>query len=330
MLHKKYKFIAILIIPITIFIVYWFFDANQSFPKVKNSYVMPSEQYGALSSDGIYLYTSTHKKINLQNGSESFIEFITKSNLLPAFAILDLSPNGNYLTAQRGSLENYDRYLLDLQAESYQKESNMCISWSGNSKRCLEFFNFHLVEMPENKIVEGWSKNEDFRDVDNISGDYIFLWDTNKNIPIAEIYPCDTESKETFTYCLVSLAYDRGRFNLENKSGNLTAISIFEVPNSMEVVSYIFDPTGQYILFAVWEHNGEYIYGDYDTDTVSDTALILVDWRNKKSQEIFRLSNITLENVAVSRGSSSIQWSSDGSTILISRNNAPAIVLKLK
>lgn len=84
------------------------------------------------------------------------------------------------------------------------------------------------------------------------------------------------------------------------------------------------------MLFAIWEHDGEYVSGKYDTSTVTDTVLVLVDWRTKKSTELFRLSSIDSSNIAVGRGSSALQWSSDGSTIFIARNYAPAIVLKIK
>lgn len=128
---------------------------------------------------------------------------------------------------------------------------------------------------------------------------------------------------------MVSLAYDEGSFPLQKDREYATIMPILEIEPPQEVVSYIFDPTGRYVLFAVWEHNGEYISRKYDTNTVTDTVLILVDWRTKKARNFSPFTNDS-KNTAVGRGSFALQWSADGSTIFIARNYVPAIILKLK
>ncbi len=329
-IRKSFTILAITLIAV-ISAGYWYFFREQVFPLVESAFVMPVEEHGALSPDGSFIYTSTHTKVDVQDGLQTYNGFDFRFDIYPAWSIMDLSPNGRYLTAQTGSMGNYYKYLLDITEKTYREESHMCNSWSGDSTRCLEFFQFELVEMPENKVVEEWSRNEDFRNLRNVSGDYIFLWDMDKRIPVAEIYPCDDEGNNTSsTQCIVSLSYDEGRFPLHKDREHATIAPILEIEPPQEVVSYIFDPTGRFVLFAIWEHYGEYVSGKYDTSTVTDTVLVLVDWRTKKSTELFRLSSIDSSNIAVGRGSSALQWSSDGSTIFIARNYAPAIVLKIK
>lgn len=331
-LRKKFFLIMTIMVLLVVFVIgYVFAHSFYTFPGVRSAFVAPLEEMEAvLSPDGSFVYSSLQSKVDLRDGTVTQNE-LARQLLYPAWVFLDLSPNGRYLTAATGTDQDDHFYLLDLEGVAYQEGSHMCESWSADSTHCLEIFRSQLIEMPSNQVMEEWSRNEDFQKIRNVSGDYVFLWDMDRRIPIAEIYPCmDEKGKETNVYCLVSLSYDEISFSKYKDREHATVVPIFEVSPPKEVVSWIFDPTGRYALFAVWEHEGNYVSGDYDVSTVIDTALVLVDWRAKTSKEIFRISSIDPEHVAVSRGSSALEWSSDGSTILVWRYNIPPVILKVK
>lgn len=331
-MKKKQFFIGLAVILSILVTGYWYFSRPHSFPSVQASFIMPVKEYGILAPDGNSIYTDLVSFMDIHTGTWSNIEIAdAPPGLTLANSFLDISPGGRYLTASTDSSFGSSNYLVDVEKKNYQEGSYLCESWSGDSRRCVEAIHSQLIEMPANQVVEDWSRTVDFRELSEVSGDYIFLWDRNQRIPVAEIYPCPNENSDrTTAYCLVSLSAGDNVFRKYTFSQPPVILPIFEIAPPQEVVSYTFEPTGKYVLFAVWENKGEYISGDYDASTVVDTALVLVDWRTKKSREIFRILEIDSEHVAVSRGASALQWSSDGSTILVYRNYAPAIVLKLK
>jgi len=339
MITKKKHLIPVITVLVVLIAGYWYIVNLQHFPSIESAFIVPVnsdgfiapvEEDGVLAPDGSYIYTSFHSRVNLSNGLISSNELAYQLDLEIARSFLSLSPNGHYLTGETGGDESH-RYLLDMKEKSYQEESHLCQSWSRDSTRCLEVFHSSLVDMPSNKVIEEWSRNEDFTKIRNVSGSYVFLWDMDRHIPIAEVYPClNKKGEETNVYCLVSLSYDEIGFSKYKDREHSTIVPILEVQPPREVVSWIFDPKGKYVLFAVWEHAGEYVSGYNDLDTITDSILILVNWRTKQSEEIFRISDIDNTHVAVGRGSSALQWSSDGSTIFISRSYAPAVVLKIK
>lgn len=337
---KKKQFLIGLVVILSILVTgYWYFFRPQPFPSVQASFIVPViREYGVHTPDGVLapdgnsIWIGLVSSIDVRTGAWSSIKIVDAPlGLTLAHIFLDISPNGRYLTASAGSSFGFSNYLVDVEQKNYQEGIYLCESWSGDSTRCLEAIFSRLVEMPANQVVEDWSRTVDFRKSSEVSGDYIFLWDRKQRIPVAEIYPCPSENDDQATaYCLVSLSAGDNVFRKYTSSQPPVILPIFEIALSQKVASYTFDPTGKYVLFAVWENKGEYTSGDYDTSTVVDTVLVLVDWRTKKSREIFRISEIDPEHVVVSRGASALEWSSDGSTILVYRNYAPAIVLKLK
>jgi hypothetical protein len=320
--------VGVVVMAIVSLIGYWHFSRPRPFPSVETSFIMPANEDGILAPDGNSMYTDLVSSMDVRTGAWSSIEIADAPlGLTLASSFLDISPSGRYLTASTDSSFGLSHYLVDVEKKNYQEGSYLCESWSGDSTRCVDSIDSQLIEMPANKAVEEWSRSVDFRKLSNVSGDYSFLWDMDQNIPAAQIYPCN---EQRTSYCLVSLSLSDNVFRKYKDSQQPIALPILELAPSQEVSSYIFDPTGRYVLFAVWENKGEYVKGDYDSSTVTDTALVLVDWRTKENKEIFRISTIDPAHVVVSRGSSALQWSSNGSTILISRFDASDVVLKLK
>jgi len=319
---KKKPFLVGSIIILSVLLVgYWYFVHLRPLPSVQAAFIMPVDEYGVIAPDGTFMYTSLQTLIDLQTGVESSNDPAYQLKLDVAWPFLHLSPDGRYLTAKSVEDRNHN-YLLDMKEKTYQEDSYLCKSWSGDSTRCVEVFDGQLIEMPANKVIEGWNRKEDFRKLSNVSGDATILWDMKRKIPVAHIINKGMAGKLS----LASYSYDQ--YNPDPEHAII--LPILEIQPPREIVSFVFDPSGQYILLAVWEHEGEYQVDDYDTSTVTDTVLILVDWRAKENKEIFRISSIDPKHVAVSRGAGSLEWSSDGSTILVYRYYAPAVVLKIK
>ncbi|RME55915.1 hypothetical protein D6779_11615 [Candidatus Parcubacteria bacterium] len=97
-----------------------------------------------------------------------------------------------------------------------------------------------------------------------------------------------------------------------------------------QLAGMVFDPTGEYVLLAEWQCSPDAPtpcrITPYYADNVYDSALFLVRWKTGEQQELIRLSEIDHEHV-VAHGY--MAWSADGSTILVSRYDAPPVVLKV-
>ena len=130
----------------------------------------------------------------------------------------------------------------------------------------------------------------------------------------------NAEGKETGTTWGLEALSDSSATDVYFES--LTSVAL---PN--RVVSWVMDPTGRYVLLVVWERTavptGE---REFSTDYVTDSVLLLIDWRTKTSREWLRLSDSDTSRI-VARD---VAWSADGSTVLVPRQDAPPLVLKVK
>jgi len=317
--------------------------SQSEFPIIKSIIESPIAGFGGgelaeyvLIPDGSAVYNYYGEKISVEKGEKS--KSFLKNGLLQLGNSLRISPNGQYLSGfqtrygQELSREYFIFNIPNQTSTSYQIGNGYpAISWSPNSSRFLVNDYATLVSVPDMQTTTSWNTEVDFKKTKNTYGDGLFLWDADQNIPVASISGCGL-------YCLI----DKGNKNNEtigwtlipiteilNKSGHKLFEPVIDVPSPNAVVDISFDPSGRYILFVVWE---QLTMPDKDLNplskNVTDSILLLVDWRTKKSTELLRLSNIDKQRFVVQPDS--IRWSSDGSTILIPREDAEALVLKLK
>ena len=115
-----------------------------------------------------------------------------------------------------------------------------------------------------------------------------------------------------------------------NRQENTNIEIFFGLSLPDAVVDWSFDPSGQYVVFAIWNQSAMPLEFDQTiSKNVLDSTLVLVDWRTKQSIELLKLSKVDPQNYIIQWGGS-LRWSSDGSTLLVPREGAEALVLKLK
>ena len=106
---------------------------------------------------------------------------------------------------------------------------------------------------------------------------------------------------------------------------------VYESQPPDNVVDVIFDPSGDYLVLTQWKCDPNdprqcSQYPDaYYTNSVMDTVILLVNWRTGEQKELFRLSDIVPDHLI----GSYTTWSMDGSTLLLWRQDAPPVVLKI-
>ncbi len=300
---------------------------RQPFPVIDSARVVEIKDYGGypttLSPDGSKAFNSMTIYYDLKDGSPQANTAAFDAGAPGANEFLSMSPNGRFMTAEH--------YLIDLEQKTYRDDAFACKSWSKDSMRCIDI-NGDLIDVLKNQKVEGWNDNVDFTKVKNTSGNGDYLWDNDRNIPIAYINPCPIQNDQTGetldTQCKLktpSLDFH------QNKEGRSEALLEVSMPSS--VVGWTFDPTGRYVLLAIWDRKpGDYTkYEDYTSpQNVVDTRFILIDWRTKKNVELARLSEFVPNNPVFGGFFVTIPWSSDGSTVMIPISGYQALILKIK
>lgn len=285
----------------------------------------------ALSPDGKRAYNSMAIYYSLETGSPQSDDLAFKLGAAGATTWLSISPTGRFITGTFGSQE--DR-LLDLELQTFQDVAFTCKSWSRDGSRCIDIHG-ELFDVVENRKVENWEDNLDFRDVKNISGNGDYLWDNDRNIPIAHIFPCperdDLVGKIVETWC--QLVPPSVHYSAQKQQGVVDNLVEINLPSS--ATGWTFDPTGKYVLLAVWDRKPitystplEWALALDNYDNVLDTRLLLINWKNKKMTELGRLSQLA-PGFPVSR-IGGLQWSANGSTILVLLEDYHFLVIKVR
>lgn len=300
-------------------------DLGENFIIINTSYIEQIDGINAvngLSSDGSKLYLSFTKYYDVENK-------IIQDNISAFEALapgarqsLSLSRMDMFMTA--GDISN--NFIFDFMQKSYNKFDFLCKSWSNNNNNCIDI-NGNLIKVSNNEKIENWDNNIDFNEVENISGNGDYLWDDNLNLPIAVIKPCPTSEDITKkiidTSCkLITPSLD---FNQQTEGIEKNIINI-DLPNT--VIDWTFDPSGRFILLAIWEReSANDVLENFTSDkNVIDTRLVIVDWKTGETFDLIKLSEI-IPNYPVSLFYGNMQWSSDGSTIFVPLSSEMGFVI---
>lgn len=249
------------------------------------------------------------------------------------------SPDGRYIAVTTMELDYQKKdvgdrpvYLLDTQAQTVRRLAGVSSleQWSPvNSDRLFaESSEGPLWDVSSNTGIASWGP-VDIRSATELAGNGRYLWDAELNVPIGWAYSKsiqDSSGQETgqieVGISSVFAPYD------ESKA---IWIPVLSLPSTQRHDSPIFDPTGRYLLLTLVEPllDGSATAPTPDLNTenqnITDSVLLLVDWRTQEQTELFRLSLVDPAQVVIEE----IAWSADGSTIVISRKDASAVVLKI-
>lgn len=279
----------------------------------------------ALSPDGSIVYEGLGSYYLLEDSTWHTIDWgDTGADLAREFT--SISPTGRFMTASYSK-----NYLLDTKENSCRDDAFLCKSWSSDGLRCIDI-NGRLVDILKNQKIEEWDNNIDFTQVKNVSGNGDYLWDEDRKIPIAFIVPCPLRDEKTGEINKTSCELQALSKNF-NPAAEGYAKPFLETKGYDTVVDWTFSPNGKYILLAIWEQSPHPYNGLQDfsnSDFVTDTRLVLVDWRTGKTFALARLSQFIPEHpVSVYFGN--MQWSADGNTIIVPIDErGELLVLKIK
>jgi hypothetical protein len=314
----------------------WRQAQSSPFPQIVSGRVVEVEDgpiYSkiVLNPDGSRAYDSMAYYYLLEDGAPQSDDLAFKLGAAGATIWLSVSPTGRFIT---GSLDQHKDYLLDLEQKSFHDVVFTCESWSRDGLRCIDI-NGNLFDILGNQKVEKWDNNLDFREAKNVSGNGQYLWDNDRNVPIAHMFGCPQRDALTLeiieTWC--QLLPPSVRYSEQKSLGLVDNLVEITMPDS--VVGWTFDPTGKYVLLAIWERKPK-SYTTYEelvsSENVLDTRLLLVNWHTKRTFELGRLSQFTPDSPIMAYPSiNGPQWSADGSTILISLyDHKHLLVLKVK
>ena len=346
---KKTKFFFLLTL-IMLFLV----SCSLRFPKAASYYTSPFELTDeeklwraslALSPDGSSIVVDGKYLANLVTGEREdlYERFkVGRDTTLKAHDILNHSAywsfDGRYLGMLADhyeptsvSAEGEVTYIFDLQDNTFRRYDMWSSAFSPfNSNQILT--SKGVYNLNDGTIIP-FSPDYDFRQEKEFGATgypiNFFLWGKNLGIPIAQIskLPHNTIEKEHSEVVVKSFDWYHPVPPAEIAYTVSTGF-VSKRPNRLS--GYFFDPTGEYILISEWQcHEGPTpctvtpVY----VDNVYDTILTLVRWRTGEQKELIKLSEIDSENV-IAYGY--MAWSTDGSTIYISRHNAQPVVLKVK
>lgn len=317
-----------------------------SFPKVKSFYISPfeltadeKEYYTALalspggemmavaSVNGSYAVANlaTGEREALTSNLENWQNTILANHDLVGY-LVDWSFDQRYLGFSADHYElNSNRpagmalYVFDMQEDTFTRyDVGAGIFSPFNSDQVMigiDVYNLRDGTMISSPVDFDFAQEQEFGAT--VQGK---LWSKKLGVPVAEL---QTSSKDVSTEITID------SFNLIQPKYSIPIGFTSKHPN--ELVKSLFDPTGKYVLTVEWQCSESptscATSPVFYSDNVYDTVLTLIHWRTKKQQELIQLSEIDPENVLAD---GYMAWSADGSTIFISRKDAPAVVLKLK
>jgi hypothetical protein len=316
---------------------------SSRFPTISDIVISPITGFGGgelcdyvLLPDGKAIINYYGEKINIRTGNISR-PFDGNGIFVPGNA-LHMSLDGKYLSGVKTYYDpdlNRIDYIFDLSTQKitqyWMNGGIPAISWAPDHSRFLVSDYKTLVSVPDMKQITDWDKSVEFSNITNTSGDGMFLWDKKQNIPVAAIRGCgiycqlyaEFTDKDRIEWGLISI---NDLTNSQDFSLRETITSI-QLPNA--VVDWTFDPSGRYVLLSVWEQSKMSTDDDQPLSVnVTDSVLLLMDWKTKQSVELARLSKIDKFHLVAQPAT--IRWSSDGSTILWPREGAGALVLGIQ
>lgn len=313
----------------------------------------------AISHNGQYLASDATGWVDIDTGEKSFplADYVgIPQNQHIDSETVGWSPDDRFFASGGASFDSEvnslssSTYIFDNQTHAAMKVSGKIHYWSPFNARYFLGSSDHGWGMfaVDNSAPIFLNESIDFQAEAEFGGTNELLWSKRLGRPVArlEISPIlSDESHETgIGTTELGLKKQTGKFNLYIKSfSNPTEpfmqfsppyqMTIAENPPLNNLINAIFDPTGKYILIEQWECSNTLLEGcssdflSFDTKNVTDTMLTLIDWKTGEKQEIYRVSQLGTDNVV---GAYSLAWSADGSTIIIGRYNAQAVVLKIK
>jgi len=325
------------------------------FPTLQKAYAAPVNMQMwtngavpfALSPDGQFVIYGSSGWIRLDTGEESYPlanYAITPEGYMGIGMNYGWSPDGRYFAmttfydnrspgANRNPIYIFDSQTLI--GSKIEGDVGNFYMWSPfNSGRFLANF---YPEGPSMFDLQGSApvpvrEAIDFRQEQEVGGTDSYLWSKRLDTPIAAISTISVmdengEWTDRSQVCIdsfsIPMKYEHPAYR----------VSVAENPPLDNLIEAIFDPTGEYVLLVQWQCSDSSlahctdINGHADTQNVTDTVLTLIKWRTGEKQELFRLSQIDQQNVI---GSAPVAWSADGSTIVLGRYNASAVVIKVK
>lgn len=309
-------------------------ELGNNFPAIAQSFItsvmIDDFNVFALSPDRETVTDYAFTQTNLTTGEQTqlFLDTLGLDSYGSTGGLMGWSIDGRYLAATQivyapdSAILDKPVVIIDTTTNTARYYPGVFNGWSAvNSERFMTN-NFTPTNVSDGSEVLPW-KLIDYRDV-AVKGYGEYLWDANQNLPIAHMTwnsQLNSDGTETGRHVNEIVSYDKGR---------TIHVPVYTEKPLQRTVNTVFDPTGQYILLTVWERSKIPAAGNDEIsgENVIDSVLILVDWRTGKQVELFRLSSIDSKNLIAKP--SGTAWSADGSTVFIARNDAPAIVLKMK
>ncbi len=301
----------------------------------------------ALSPDGQFVIYGSSGWIRLNTGEETrpLANYaITPEGYMGISQNMGWSPDGRYFAVttfydeRSPGANRLPIYIFDSQTligSKIEGDVGNFQMWSpfNNGRYMAEFY------------PEGWSVFDvqgsapislheaiDFRQEQEVGGSGWFLWSKRLDVPVAWIAPVPVLDEEGQRTGASQLFVDSFSYPMDYQNPTYR-VSVAENPPLDNLIEAIFDPTGEYILLVQWGCSDSSLVhcsndpSSFDTNNVTDTVLTLIRWRTGEKHELFRLSQIDPQNVV---GSAPVVWSADGSTIVLGRYDASAVVIKVK
>jgi len=332
-----------------------------------NFAILPPDGF-VLSPDGKYATYPDAGFIELATGEETFPLSDYKKLNFKSEGGLELeakkawSPDGHYFAVYTSLYESEQAgirnilYIYNNEDQTVKKLPDTIYNFFSWSPFNTGHFMAYFHDTPEDRLgifdtegvlISSLDGEVDFRNDTELRGDDKYLWSKTPDRPVAIIQTFSSSPIPTISPNFIltppveHAGVITGNVYIDSYAEWYTyyrkepkyRIPIVENISINGNVGYIFDPTGKYLLLVQLQcadTNFTHCTEDYpivNVSNVTDTVLTLLDWRTGEKQEIFRLSEIGDEHVV---GFAPLAWSADGSTIIVGRYNATAVVLKIK
>lgn len=281
-----------------------------------------------ISPDGRFLYTSFGSRYDSTNAEWSNISDGERCIGVP----LILSPDGRYLAGKDSSGEisvyDFETHECLMPAPDRATSLNPIASWSPTGDRVVLWQSNLLLSFPDFSELQYSRTLPDFRMSETVMGSGSVLWDADADLPVAQIYNCNSCSDNTSFPQNETVGIQS--FPLPGQDGSGMNIPLLDIPSPNYSIDRLFDPSGEYVLVAVRELTERPPEGhELDSTYVSDTVLILIHWRTNQQITLFRYSDYD-DLYLVSPLGPFLRWSSDGTTLFVPRTDASPLLLKLQ
>jgi hypothetical protein len=327
-----------------------------SFPKVESSYSSAYQPKPflaeSITADGSAIITDDLQQINLSTGEEHRVykDFVP-DEWLEHYSIqrIDLLQPEDVVVVE--TIDSQSKYYiglpvfkLDINNKSISEPLNIknIHDPSPYGKRIIanstdrDNGSWQVFDLTTNTIISITNANIRYENIP-VKASEEYLWSIKINLPVAHLLRTDpinlggeNRSQIVGIYPVIGDADgDLAEFYSEFNS-------IYQSDPPDNMIDAQFSPDGNFILVTKWicdpsdpKQCSRYDLGSDDQrydGSVTDTALILINWRTGETKELIRLSQVDTSNVI----GMSTEWSADGSTILVWRKEASPVVIKLK